>query len=102
MQSTPNLGGTLRLIGRHMLSVLGDQSEPARKWLVSWISELADAQWMRPADVGSQFPKAKSIDDSTFCFPVTGLLVEIQVLISFSSGVVLITALKHGDNTHDN
>ena len=84
----------MRLIGREKLMTLGEQDRDTAKWVVSWIAELRDAHWKRPADVTGQFPRARQQDDGSFVFPVPRRQVGINVLMAFSRGLALVLAIK--------
>jgi len=84
----------VRLIGREKLVPLGEQDRNTAKWVASWIAEIRDAHWKRPADVAGQFPKARQQNDGTFLFPVPQRQIGIHVLMAFSQGVALIIAIR--------
>jgi mRNA interferase HigB len=84
----------VRLIGRAKLVPLSQQDRDTAKWVASWIAEVRDAHWKRPADVAAQFPKVCQQEDGTFLFPVPRRHVGIHVLIVFSRGVALIVAIR--------
>ena len=84
----------MRLIGRAKLVPLSQQDRDTARWVASWIAELRDAHWKRPADVAGQFPRARQQHDGTFLFPVPQRQVGIHVLVAFSQGVALIVAIK--------
>jgi mRNA-degrading endonuclease HigB of HigAB toxin-antitoxin module len=86
---------TLRVIGRCKLNLIRRTDEPLRKWLVSWLAEIENANWRRPSDVIGQFPKAQmGLSDNRFVFSAERHRAEIHVIIGFSRGVALITAVK--------
>jgi mRNA-degrading endonuclease HigB of HigAB toxin-antitoxin module len=84
----------VRLIGREKLVPLGERNPDTAKWVASWIVELRDAHWKRPADVAGQFPKASQQNDGTFLFPVPQCQLGVHVLMAFSHGLALITAIR--------
>lgn len=92
----------MRLIGRAKLASLSERDRETAKWVASWIAELREANWRRPADVGRRFPKASEQNDGTILFPVPKHRVGIQVLIGFSYNVVLITSVKDVESANGN
>jgi len=89
----PNWEHLVRVIGRERLALLcGDGGDTAR-WVSSWLAELRDAHWKRPADVIVQFPKARPQRDGSFLFPVPRQERGIQVLVAFSHGLALVLAV---------
>ena len=92
----------MRLIGREKLCCLNNAGEQAKKWVLSWTAEVANANWKQPADVGAQFPNMKHCEDGRFLFPVSGCTSVISLLIAFPQSVALISALEAKDNHHGN
>jgi mRNA-degrading endonuclease HigB of HigAB toxin-antitoxin module len=85
----------MRLIGRERLNCLKGQSEALDKWLVSWLSELAHAQWAQAGELLNQFPTARQLQQGLFAFRVGTGTYEIEVQIAFPQGIALITAFKN-------
>ena len=71
---------------------LDDQTD---KWLCGWISEMTHANWKQKKDVLRQFPHATSVADNVFQFRVGLHGVWIEVVMSFSCAVAIVTELKH-------
>jgi mRNA-degrading endonuclease HigB of HigAB toxin-antitoxin module len=84
----------LRVLGRCKLSLSRRANEPLRRWLAGWLAEIENANWRRSSDVTGQFPKARIGPNDRFAFPAERHRAEIHVMIAFSRGIVLITALK--------
>jgi mRNA interferase HigB len=45
----------MKLLGLDKISVI--ECEIAKKWLISWISEIRDAHWRHAEDIVKQFPR---------------------------------------------
>lgn len=84
----------MRLISREKLLPLSKQDLQTARWVASWVTELRDAHWKRPADITGQFPKVRQQVDGTFLFPVPQHQLGIHLVIAFSLGVALIVAIK--------
>jgi mRNA-degrading endonuclease HigB of HigAB toxin-antitoxin module len=83
----------VRLIGRAKLVPLKKDPHTA-KWVVSWIAEVRDAQWKRPADVAKQFPSVLHDPDGTFLFLMPQRSIGVRVLVAFAGGVALVVAVR--------
>lgn len=84
---------TMKLLGRNRLKALYGVNDQTDTWLNGWVSELSHANWKMAKDVLRQFPKASSIANDVFLFPV-GLQPQfIQVAIIFPQSVALVTNL---------
>ena len=83
----------MRLIGRHRLQPLAEQGAAPRKWALSWVAEVRDAQWSSTEDVLRQFPNV-SLENNIFLFPVLTTATSVVVLFAFPHQIALITALK--------
>jgi mRNA-degrading endonuclease HigB of HigAB toxin-antitoxin module len=84
----------MKLLGRNRLKVLYGMDDQTDAWVRGWVSELSHANWKMAKDVLRQFPKASSVANDVFLFPV-GLQPQcIQVAIIFPQAVALVTNLK--------
>jgi len=84
----------MKLLGRNRLQVLYGLDHQTDKWLRGWISEVSYANWKQGKDVLRQFPQARSVTDSVFQFRV-GLQAQcIEVSMTFSLAVAVVTDLK--------
>lgn len=92
----------MRLIGRERLASLSERNQKAAKWVAGWIGELRAAHWKRPADIRGQFPRALQRANGTFFFPVSQQHVGIDVLIDFSTSIVLISAIINIEDSNGN
>lgn len=87
----------MRLIGRNRLDQLRGSGEAVETWLTNWVAEIRGANWKHAADVVEQFPNVRRLGGEHFEFPIGGCGRVIQLVISFSQGVVLITDLKSNE-----
>jgi mRNA-degrading endonuclease HigB of HigAB toxin-antitoxin module len=83
----------MRLLGRNRLQPLLDTGSLVRKWTLSWVAEVRDAQWTCAAHVVNQFPNL-SQENNIFVFPVTSCTTSVVVLLEFPQQIALITALR--------
>ena len=84
----------MKILGRNRLQVLYGLDDQTDAWMRGWVSELSQANWKMAKDVLRQFPKAHSVTDDVFLFPVALQPHCIQVAIIFPQAVALITNLK--------
>jgi len=84
----------MRLIGRERLASLSQEGGDTAKWIISWVAEIRDAHWKRPADVVVQFPRALQRSDGTFLFPIRQRPVAVHVLMVFPQGLALVLAVR--------
>ncbi len=84
----------MRLIGREKLTTLSGQDRDTARWVASWSAELLGANWKRPADVVLQFPRASQKLDGIFMFQPPNKAIEIDALISFPRGIILIVSTR--------
>jgi mRNA-degrading endonuclease HigB of HigAB toxin-antitoxin module len=83
----------MRLLGRNRLQPLMDKGTAVRKWTLSWVAEVRNAQWASAADVQFQFPNLSQEND-IFVFPVISCTTSIVVIFTFPQQLALITALR--------
>ena len=83
----------MRLLGRNRLQPLMDKGSAVRKWTLSWVAEVRDAQWTCAAHVLDQFPNLSQEND-IFVFPVVSSTTSVVVLFAFPKQIALITALR--------
>ena len=83
----------MRLLGRNRLQPLMDEGPAVRKWTLSWVAEVRNAQWACAGHVLDQFPNLSQEND-IFLFPVVGSTTSVVVLFTFQQQIALITALK--------
>lgn len=84
----------MKLLGRNRLRVLYGKDDQTDAWVRGWVSELSQANWKMAKDVLRQFPKAHSVANDVFLFPVALQPQCIQVAIIFPQAVALVTDLK--------
>ncbi len=83
----------MRLLGRNRLQPLMDTGSEVRKWTLSWVAEVRDAQWTCAAHVINQFPNL-SQENNIFVFPIASCTSSVVVLFEFPQQIALITALR--------
>lgn len=84
----------MKLHGKNHLQALWGLNDQTDKWLRGWVSEMAHANWKQSEDVLRQFPQAKSVAENVFQFRVGVQAVWIEVLMSFSPAMAIVTDLK--------
>jgi mRNA-degrading endonuclease HigB of HigAB toxin-antitoxin module len=85
----------MKLLGRNRLQPLYGLDEQTDKWLCSWISEISHANWKQAKDVLRQFPQARSVTEGIFHFRVGLRAQSIEVSMTFSPALAVVTDLKH-------
>lgn len=85
----------MKLFGRDKLQPLYGLDEQTDKWVRGWASEVARANWKHPLDVLRQFPYAKNVAENIFRFRVGDQPKVIEVSMTFSRAVAIVTDLKH-------
>lgn len=85
----------MKLLGRNRLGVLYGLDDQTDAWIRNWVSELTHANWKVARDVYRQFPKARSVENDVFQFPVAEHPQCIEVAIMFPQAVALVVNLKH-------
>lgn len=85
----------MKLLGRNRLVVLYGLDDQTDAWMRNWVSELIYANWKVTRDVQRQFPKARSIANNVFQFPVAEHTQSIEVAIMFPQAVALVVNLKN-------
>ncbi|CNI19018.1 type II toxin-antitoxin system HigB family toxin [Yersinia enterocolitica] len=84
----------MRLVGREKLEHLKDIDMSSKKWIEAWLGELSRAGWKSKKEVYEQFPKVITVSDDIYQFKVEGCDLFIEIMISFSHLIVLITSIK--------
>lgn len=87
----------MKLIGRDKLK---RGTEDVDRWLRSWCSEVAQAQWRRPEDVTEQFPKVQTRAGGDFLFPIGTSGYWLRLQVAFAQGVALILEMNNIENPY--
>ncbi|MCK8688138.1 type II toxin-antitoxin system HigB family toxin [Pseudomonas umsongensis] len=82
----------MRLLGRDKLLPLKGKSEQIDKWISSWVSEIANANWKSPDELIEQYPNAQKVKEGHFSFCVCSSRYFIELTIAFAQGIAIITA----------
>lgn len=85
----------MKLHGRNRLQPLYGRDSHTDTWLRGWISEMTLANWKQARDVIRQFPQATNVAANVFHFRVGAQQVWIEVAMSFSPAMAIVTDLKH-------
>ncbi|MCU1090001.1 type II toxin-antitoxin system HigB family toxin [Stenotrophomonas maltophilia] len=88
----------MRLLGKQKLHGLISRHPDIRSWASGWASEIATANWKRPADVRTQFPRARETEPGTFAFPVAEMPIAVVLAVAFPQGIALIKDLINRDD----
>ncbi|BEN12989.1 hypothetical protein SMETP3_34770 [Serratia marcescens] len=90
----------MRLVGREKLEHLKDIDMSSKRWIDTWLSELSRASWKSKKEIYEQFPKVIAVSEDVYLFKVEGCDFFIEIMISFSHLLVLITSIKDNQNGH--
>ncbi|HCP54674.1 MAG: hypothetical protein CMK72_18425 [Pseudomonadaceae bacterium] len=82
----------MRLLGRDQLLPLKGKSEQIDKWISSWVSEIANANWKSPDELIEQYPSVQKLEEGHFSFCVSSSHHFIGLKIAFAQGIAIITA----------
>ncbi|ENX12337.1 hypothetical protein F895_03267 [Acinetobacter sp. CIP 64.2] len=78
----------MKLLGLDKISVI--ECEIAKKWLISWISEIRDAHWRHAEDIVKQFPRVSLLENHCFVFSIHNSNWVICLQIAFAQGIAVI------------
>ena len=82
----------MKLLGLEKITVI--ECEFAKKWLISWISEIRDAHWRGAEDILKQFPKVSILENQCFEFSIHNSNWVVCLQIAFSQRVAIIKSVK--------
>ncbi|MBJ8504111.1 type II toxin-antitoxin system HigB family toxin [Acinetobacter seifertii] len=78
----------MKLLGLDKITVI--EGEFAKKWLMSWISEIRDAHWRHAEDIVKQFPRVSILENHCFEFSIHNSNWVICLQIAFAQRVAII------------
>lgn len=84
----------MKLLGRNRLRTLYGLDEQTDAWMRNWESEMSHATWKAPVDVLRQFPRARTVSNDVFQFPIREQQQCIEVAMTFPQAIALVVALK--------
>lgn len=82
------------VLGRHHIDRLQRDLPSERRWLSIFMTELSHANWKRPQDIATHFPRAKQITEVTYQFPVGDAGPSVHVAICFKSATAIVTEVR--------
>lgn len=87
----------MQLIGKHRLSSIKGINDKIDIWIDAWVTEVSHATWKDPSSIFIAFPRAKSVDQILFIFPVCGKeFPQIKIKIKFGMDKAMISEVIHG------
>jgi mRNA-degrading endonuclease HigB of HigAB toxin-antitoxin module len=78
----------MKILGLDKITVI--ECEYAKKWLISWISEIRDAHWRHAEDIEKQFPKVSLLENHCFEFLIHNSNWVICLQIAFAQRIAII------------
>lgn len=82
----------MQLIGKQRLNSIQGISDKIDLWIAAWITEVSHATWKDPLSILTAFPKAKSVDQVIFIFPVANEeFPQIKIKIKFGMDKAMIS-----------
>jgi mRNA interferase HigB len=78
------------LVGRDQLDEFTRAHADARAWIENWIADIEAAQWRSPQDIKNNYASASFLADRVVVFNVKGNRYRLEVLVAFSTGVVVV------------
>jgi len=88
----------MRLVGREKLEHLKDIDTSSKRWIDAWLYEISRAGWKSKKEIYEQFPKVIAVSEDVYQFKVEGCDLLIEIIISFSHLIVLVTSIKDNEN----
>jgi len=85
----------MKLLGLDKITVI--ECEFAKKWLMSWISEIRDAHWRHTEDIVKQFPRVSILENHCFEFSIYNSNWVICLQIAFAQRVAIIKDVNAKD-----
>lgn len=78
----------MRVIGRQHAAFPDDPE--GRKWAHLFLTELRHANWKRPHDIETQYPRVQMLSNRNFEFPIKDGANKIRFAVSFESSTVIV------------
>ncbi|GLG82595.1 type II toxin-antitoxin system HigB family toxin [Acinetobacter calcoaceticus] len=85
----------MKLLGLDKITVI--ECEFAKKWLMSWISEIRDAHWRHAEDIVKQFPRVSILENHCFEFSIHNSNWVVCLQIAFAQRVAIIKDVNAKD-----
>jgi mRNA-degrading endonuclease HigB of HigAB toxin-antitoxin module len=86
----------MQLIGKHRLASIQGVNDKVDLWIAAWVTEVSHATWKDPSSILTTFPRAKSVDQIIFTFPVCGKkFPQIKVKVKFGMDKAMISEVIH-------
>jgi len=80
----------MRIIARRTLREFFERQPKAKPGLQAWYAEVKHAGWRTPADVLSQFPKARIVGKDRVLFNILGNRYRLVVRVNYAAGIIWI------------
>lgn len=80
----------MKVLGKNRLQGFERSSCSVGGWVRAWIAEIESAEWKQSADVSADYPSVKfrGVNNATFLIGSSNMNVDVG--LSFASGVALI------------
>jgi mRNA interferase HigB len=79
-----------RLLNTGALLAFCKDHADCRKWIANWIADVRSLTWNTPHDVQARYPSVSFLAGNVAIFNVRGNAYRLEVLITYSAGIVYI------------